>query len=591
MLASRNFALLAVLALPAAALANSTIVIVNGDGPGEGFNDPTPVAPIGGNPGTTLGDQRLFAFQFAADLWGATLDSTVATEVRAFFNPLTCTATGAVLGSAGTITVNRDFAGALLPGTWYSQALANRLEGVDGSPGIPEINAQFNSNLNGNPACLGGIGWYLGFDDNHGANIDLVTVLLHEFAHGLGFQTFSNTATGVMFQGLPDTYLIHLRDNVTGLQWDAMTDAERAASAINPRQVVWTGANVTAAVPTMLAAGTPILAVSGAGLPPEMLIGAAAFGPPIGAPVSGSVAPATDGVAAPGGGTPSDGCEPITSDVAGKIAILDRGLCAFVVKVKNAQDAGAIAVLVADNVAGSPPAGLGGADPTIVIPSVRITLADGNAVKAALGSGPVSATLLLDETRRSGADAANRAMIYTPNPRIAGSSVSHWDSSTFPNTLMEPAINADLGHDVDLTLPLFRDIGWLPDEDLDGVLDGDDNCPTTPNPDQADWNHDGIGDACRILPILECVKVDRKKRTTAVFSYDNPSAVERTLPLGLHNAVVALFPQPATQPQPTSFFPGRNTAVFEVPYTLTAFWHLGDRTAVALPWPFVKKCE
>ncbi len=37
-------------------------------------------------------------------------------------------------------------------------------------------------------------------------------------------------------------------------------------------------------------------------------------------------------------------------------------------KVKNAQVAGAIAVLVADNVAGGPPAGLGGVDPTITIP-------------------------------------------------------------------------------------------------------------------------------------------------------------------------------------------------------------------------------
>ena len=45
-----------------AAQAAATLVIVNGNAPGVGFNDPTPVAPVGGNPGTTLGQQRLNAF-------------------------------------------------------------------------------------------------------------------------------------------------------------------------------------------------------------------------------------------------------------------------------------------------------------------------------------------------------------------------------------------------------------------------------------------------------------------------------------------------------------------------------------------------
>jgi hypothetical protein len=55
-------------------------------------------------------------------------------------------------------------------------------------------------------------------------------------------------------------------------------------------------------------------------------------------------------------------------------------------------------------------------------------------------------------------------MLYTPNPFQPGSSVSHWDTSANRNLLMEPAINADLTQSVrppqDLTLPLFKDIGW-----------------------------------------------------------------------------------------------------------------------------------
>ena len=47
-----------------------------------------------------------------------------------------------------------------------------------------------------------------------------------------------------------------------------------------------------------------------------------------------------------------------------------------------------------------------------------------------------------------------------PNPVQPGSSVSHWTVDTFPNLLMEPALNTSLFDDVDLTIPLFKDIGW-----------------------------------------------------------------------------------------------------------------------------------
>src|SRR5262245_50033932 len=50
----------------APAVEAAVIRVLNKDNPGEGFNDPTPVAPVGGNTGTTLGQQRLLAFQHAA---------------------------------------------------------------------------------------------------------------------------------------------------------------------------------------------------------------------------------------------------------------------------------------------------------------------------------------------------------------------------------------------------------------------------------------------------------------------------------------------------------------------------------------------
>ena len=92
---SRLLAAAVVLSLiPTALFASAQVVIVNANAPGVGFNDPTPAAPVGGNTGTTLGEQRLRAFQFAADVWGRTLDSSVPILVLSSFEPLTCTATG-----------------------------------------------------------------------------------------------------------------------------------------------------------------------------------------------------------------------------------------------------------------------------------------------------------------------------------------------------------------------------------------------------------------------------------------------------------------------------------------------------------------
>src|SRR5215813_13047702 len=75
------------------AAAAATIVIQNMNAAGEGFNDPTPAAPVGGNAGTTLGQQRLIALQAAANILGAALTSTQTIVIRASFEPLTCTAT------------------------------------------------------------------------------------------------------------------------------------------------------------------------------------------------------------------------------------------------------------------------------------------------------------------------------------------------------------------------------------------------------------------------------------------------------------------------------------------------------------------
>jgi hypothetical protein len=81
--------------------------------------------------------------------------------------------------------------------------------------------------------------------------------------------------------------------------------------------------------------------------------------------------------------------DPYLANPAAKIALIDRGVCTFAAKVKKAQDAGALTVIVANNIAGAPIA-MGGADPTIAIPSVMISLDDGTLFKANL---PLTATM------------------------------------------------------------------------------------------------------------------------------------------------------------------------------------------------------
>lgn len=455
-------ALFLLMSLPAFAAAK--ITVVNIDAPGEGFNDPTRAKRVGNNPGKTVGEQRLIAFQFAADIWGSTITSSQEIKIQASFDPLTCTATGAVLGSAGAIQIFSDFPNAQFPSTWYHVALANKLAEIDLAPGpsntiADDIRARFNSNI-GQTGCLETSSWYYGLDTNQApGQINLVTVLLHEFAHGLGFANFVDDATGKEPGNQTDIYARQTLDTTTGLTWNVMNNAERKNSAINSRHVVWTGQHVTSQLSNVLSLGVPFIGLNTS----RFDVGTATFGAPVTeSGISGQLALVNDAATADGPST-TDGCTAITNApaVSGRIAILDRGSCTFVIKAKNAQNAGAIGVIIADNVAGTPAPGMSGSDPTITIPAVRVTLADGNTLKSQLGS---TVSMKLDMTQRAGADASGHAHLNAPNPVQPGSSISHWDTIATPNQLMEPSINDDLTHSVtvpqDLTFELLKDLGW-----------------------------------------------------------------------------------------------------------------------------------
>lgn len=449
----------------------ATIQIINLNAPGVGFNDPTPAQPVGGNPGTTLGEQRLIAFQHAADIWGETLDSAVPIRVGASFVPLSCNVTSAVLGAAGATEVWANFPNAPRTNTWYPAALAGKLTGSDLTAAEDHhIVATFNAQLGLTPTCVPGLTFYLGLDNNAGAQIDLVAVLLHEIAHGLGFQTFTDDETGSFLLARPSVWDHYLLDNRSNRSWAQMTTAQRAASARAWRGLSWNGANVTAAVPDALGA-LPVLSISGGAAGAAFgryAVGVAGFGTQLSTtPVRGEVMPVVD--QANGNGL---ACSPLNAmnaqTVRAKVALVDRGACDYAVKARHVQAAGAIGMILADSVAGEV-AGMPGEAPDVTIPSVRITRADGLRLKTALqtrsrtGSG-VMARLSIDPERLAGADEQRRMLMYSPTINAPGSSVSHYTTEASRNQLMEPSINADLSHEIapprDLTLPLLQDIGW-----------------------------------------------------------------------------------------------------------------------------------
>src|SRR5690606_28978345 len=110
-------------------------------------------------------------------------------------------------------------------------------------------------------------------------------------------------------------------------------------------------------------------------------------------PVTANLALVNDSSAAP-----TEGCNPLTNarDLAGKIAVVLRGNCNFTQKIQNAQDAGAVGVIVVNhNNPTNDPAYVqyvnmyGVTNPAFTIPSIFINNADGIQLINALQNGDV----------------------------------------------------------------------------------------------------------------------------------------------------------------------------------------------------------
>jgi hypothetical protein len=232
---------LCALGLACAPARAATIVIQVDDQAGEGFNDTTPFTPAGGNAATTLGAARLNVFNEAARIWGRLLANGVTITVTANFDALTCDNSTGTLGQAGPDSVY------LRNGAWFPGPLYGALTGQNS---LAAIGATFNSTV-GSSGCLGGRPFYYGLDHSYSRSTyaaDLLEVVLHEMGHGLGFISFVDSdgsgitdRSGTDHIGIFDQFVF---DETRGEFWWALTATERATSALNDGNLVWSGANV-----------------------------------------------------------------------------------------------------------------------------------------------------------------------------------------------------------------------------------------------------------------------------------------------------------------------------------------------------------
>ena len=95
--------------------------------------------------------------------------------------------------------------------------------------------------------------WYYGLDGNHGQQLNLLSVVLHEFGHGLGFSSFVDPTTASELNGQNDIWSHLLYDEGSGKHW---VDLDRwpavSTSVTSGNGLAWDGSTVKSSGPTSL---------------------------------------------------------------------------------------------------------------------------------------------------------------------------------------------------------------------------------------------------------------------------------------------------------------------------------------------------
>lgn len=173
------------------------------------------------------------AFQYAIGIWESELVSSVPIRIRAEWKPLG----SGVLGEALWGRAYANFGGEQHINTFYPVALAEKIASRElNSPDEPDIVASFSSNAS----------WYYGTDGNTPTGkMDLVTIVLHEIAHGLGFTDSYEVKGTDASVGLPDgelsaPFIFDLyvqNDSSKNLCYDFQAPSTKLANALESKSL------------------------------------------------------------------------------------------------------------------------------------------------------------------------------------------------------------------------------------------------------------------------------------------------------------------------------------------------------------------
>ncbi|HTU57200.1 MAG TPA: hypothetical protein VMF89_02185, partial [Polyangiales bacterium] len=350
------------------------------------------------------------------------------------------------------------------PELLYPIALANSLAGDDLDPTRPDIRVTLNTAPDDLCRSRTG-GFYYGFDGHAGDSNDLVEIVLHELAHGLGFASIVDDETGELADGYVDAFSAQLFDLDSERSWTQLTAAERARSAQNPRKLAWSGAAGKRVAAEALTVDEPRVVFQPRVPEWSGMVSDTSFGR------------AADELGVTGVVVLAQGCsvsapaDPTTPWIA---LFTD---CHPVAAAGTAATAGASGAFLITEGYAFPPSPVESASVATpyMMPLVVLSPADARNVQLTLARQGLTATITSDPGQRLGTDETGRPLMFSPNPVRPGSSVSHVDQSMRPNQMMEPTATPNATHDLSLTRAFLQDVGWSA-RCGDGVLDPTEEC-------------------------------------------------------------------------------------------------------------------
>ena len=314
------------------------------------------------NSTTNFGAYRVFPFPLEAPTFGASVLLPDPSDVVA--SPYGWHDDNGVAGAEYTITRGNN--------VYAYDDIANQDAPGSSPDGTASLNFDFPANLTNQPSA---------YTDAANVNLFYVNNMVHDYLVHYGFDEASGNFQAFNYSGngAGNDYVVAESQDGGGTNNANFSTPDDGQNGWM-QMYLWSGN-----VQSSLVINSP------AGIAGTYTVVGAGFGPAISSAITQDIVLVIDGTS-----PTSDACEPLINgaSLSGKIALLDRGLCNFVDKVLQAQNAGAVAVIVINNDATSPfSMGDNGSGGSVTIPSVMISQADGNLIRATLLGETVNGTL------------------------------------------------------------------------------------------------------------------------------------------------------------------------------------------------------